>query len=66
VRVLLDECLPRKLRRHLPGHVVKTVPELAAQDSRYSSLAPLLPQVEAALPTLRAGDVLTIDALATP
>jgi hypothetical protein len=28
VRVLLDECTPRKLRRELPGHTVRTVPEL--------------------------------------
>jgi hypothetical protein len=28
VRVLLDECLPRKLKQHLPGHQVSTVPEM--------------------------------------
>lgn len=27
MRVLLDECLPRKLRRELPGHEVRTVVE---------------------------------------
>ena len=27
MRVLLDECLPARLRRDLPGHDVKTVPE---------------------------------------
>jgi hypothetical protein len=27
VRVLLDECLPRKLGRELPGHAVSTVSE---------------------------------------
>jgi hypothetical protein len=27
MRVLLDECLPRKLKRLLPGHEVRTVPE---------------------------------------
>lgn len=27
MRVLLDECLPRQLRRTLPGHQVRTVPE---------------------------------------
>jgi hypothetical protein len=27
VRVLRDECLPRRLRRELPGHDVLTVPE---------------------------------------
>ena len=27
MRVLLDECLPKKLKRSLAGHEVKTVPE---------------------------------------
>ena len=28
MRVLLDECLPRKLKNTLPGHQVRTVPEM--------------------------------------
>ena len=28
MRVLLDECLPRKLKQHLVGHNVPTVPEM--------------------------------------
>ncbi|MSR64308.1 MAG: hypothetical protein EXS18_00820 [Verrucomicrobiae bacterium] len=28
MRVLLDECLPRRLRRGLPGHEVKTTVEM--------------------------------------
>lgn len=28
MRVLLDECVPRKLRGEFPGHDVKTVPEM--------------------------------------
>src|SRR5271170_868607 len=27
MRVLLDECLPARLRRNLPGHDVQTVPQ---------------------------------------
>ena len=27
MKVLLDECLPRKLKDHLPGHECHTVPE---------------------------------------
>ena len=27
MRVLLDECVPRPLKRHIPGHDVTTVPE---------------------------------------
>jgi predicted nuclease of predicted toxin-antitoxin system len=26
MRVLLDECLPARLREHLPGHEIQTVP----------------------------------------
>jgi hypothetical protein len=29
MRVLLDECVPRALRRELPGHEVRTVAEAA-------------------------------------
>ena len=28
MRLLLDECVPRHLRRELPGHEVRTVPEM--------------------------------------
>lgn len=28
MRILLDECLPRRLKRDLRGHEVRTVPEL--------------------------------------
>jgi hypothetical protein len=28
MRIPLDECLPRKLRQHLPGHFVRTVPQM--------------------------------------
>ena len=28
MKVVLDECLPRKLKRALPGHDVATVPEM--------------------------------------
>jgi len=27
MRILLDECLPRKLKKDLPGHEARTVPE---------------------------------------
>lgn len=27
MKLLLDECLPRKLKNHLPGHECQTVPE---------------------------------------
>ncbi len=28
MKILLDECLPRRLKQHLPGHAVSTVPEM--------------------------------------
>ncbi|HYO49894.1 MAG TPA: DUF5615 family PIN-like protein [Chloroflexia bacterium] len=28
MRILLDECLPRKLKNYLPEHEVKTVPQM--------------------------------------
>ncbi len=28
MRLLLDECVPRRLRRELPNHEVRTVPEM--------------------------------------
>ena len=28
MRILLDECVPRRLRRHLQGHDVRTAPEM--------------------------------------
>jgi hypothetical protein len=27
MKLLLDECLPRKLKNHIPGHECRTVPE---------------------------------------
>lgn len=32
MRVLLDACVPRRLRRQLPGHEVRTVPEMGWGD----------------------------------
>jgi len=38
VRVLLDECLPRRLKRDLVGHDVRTVPEMGWASKRNSEL----------------------------
>jgi predicted nuclease of predicted toxin-antitoxin system len=38
VRVLLDECLPRKLKRFLPGHEVWTVSERGWSGKRNGDL----------------------------
>jgi predicted nuclease of predicted toxin-antitoxin system len=38
VKVLLDECLPRRLRQHLPGHDVSTVPEMGWAGTKNGAL----------------------------
>jgi predicted nuclease of predicted toxin-antitoxin system len=38
VRVLLDECLPRRLKRDLVGHDVRTVPEMGWASRRNTEL----------------------------
>ncbi len=38
MRVLLDECTPRKLRRELPGHHVSTVTEQGWSGTRNGAL----------------------------
>lgn len=38
MRVLLDECLPRRLRGELPGHDVRTVPEAGWAGARNGEL----------------------------
>ena len=30
MRILLDECVPRRFRRQLQGHEVRTLPEMVA------------------------------------
>lgn len=41
MRVLLDECLPRKLKSELVGHEVKTVPEMGWASKKNSDLLAL-------------------------
>ena len=38
MRVLLDECVPRRLRRELPGHEVKTAAEMGWSGTRNRAL----------------------------
>jgi len=42
VRLLLDECVPRPLKRELPGHDVRTVGELGWSSKRNSELLALM------------------------
>jgi len=41
-RVLLDECVPRKLRRELPGHDVRTVVEMGRDGTKNGALVTAL------------------------
>ena len=41
MRVLLDECLPRRLKRELVGHGVSTVPEMGWASKRNGELLAL-------------------------
>lgn len=38
MNVLLDECLPRRLKRELPGHAVSTVPEMGWAGTKNGAL----------------------------
>lgn len=38
MRVLLDECLPRRLKRELVGHDVRTAPEMGWASTRNGNL----------------------------
>jgi hypothetical protein len=104
MRVLLDECLPKKLKREIVGHEIVTVPEqgwagtkngellrlaavefdvfitidqnltaqqnlnkislaiivLSSPSNRLDVLKPLMPKVQEALATIKAGDVVVI------
>jgi hypothetical protein len=42
MRVLLDECLPRRLRSHFPGHDVHTVPEMGWAGKKDAELLSLM------------------------
>lgn len=107
MRILLDECVPRRLRREFPGHEVHTVPEMGwsgkkngdllrlltgqsfevlltvdqsirhqqnlqaagvavlvfvAPSNRLADLVPLVPSAQAALVSIKPGDVVEITA----
>jgi PIN like domain len=42
MRILLDECVPRKLRRELPGHDVRTVTEMGWSRQKDKDLLALM------------------------
>jgi hypothetical protein len=42
MRILLDECIPRRLRQELPGHNVHTVPEMGWSGKKNGELLQLM------------------------
>lgn len=42
MKILIDECLPRKLKQELPGHDVKTVPEAGWAGAKNGALLRLM------------------------
>jgi predicted nuclease of predicted toxin-antitoxin system len=42
MKILLDECLPRKLKRELIGHEVRTVPEMGWSGKKNGPLLDLM------------------------
>lgn len=108
IRILLDECLPKKLKRELRDYSVATVQEmgwsgkkngelmglardhfdifltadqnlqyqqnlayasigvviLVAPSNRIEALAPLMPKVNTAIASIKAGDIVSIEAKA--
>ena len=44
MRVLLDECVPRRLKRDLPGHDTRTAPEMGWASKRNGDLLRLAQQ----------------------
>jgi predicted nuclease of predicted toxin-antitoxin system len=42
MKILIDECLPRKLKQELPGHEVKTVPEMGWASKKNGELLRLM------------------------
>lgn len=66
MRVLLDECVPSRLRQELSEHDVRTVPEpnfpiavivLLARRNKLEFLRPLMPEVRRVLSEVRPGEV---------
>jgi len=45
MRILLDECLPRKLKRELPDHDVSTVPEMGWASIQNGALLALMESI---------------------
>jgi hypothetical protein len=42
VRILLDECVPRRVRDELPGHDVRTVPDMGWSGKKNGELLKLM------------------------
>ena len=67
MRLLLDECLPKDLAHELPGHGVKTVPQVGwASISNGKRLVHILPFTPEILRRLAAFRPANVDAFSQP
>lgn len=68
MKLLLDECTPKRLKLDFSGHAVQqhlpnfpiAIVILTARSNRYSELRVLVPKVEEALPGIKPGDVVRV------
>jgi hypothetical protein len=61
MRLLLDECVPGRLRLALPAHQVSTVARMDARSNELKDLLPLVPPLEEVLVNLRRGHFIRVD-----
>ena len=64
MRLLLDESVPYRFRRALPGHEVRTVVEMGwsgVKNDELSALLPLVPALERVLASLEPRSYVRVD-----
>lgn len=60
MKLLLDECIDRRLAHELPGHFVRTVPQMGWATIKNGRLLRLAVPLLAALPRMKRGKILVI------
>lgn len=60
MRILLDECIDRRLSRGFVDFEVKTVPQMGWAGTRLADLQPLVPLILEAIPIAPKGQATTI------
>lgn len=60
MKVLLDECVTRKLKRDFQGHEIYTVEEAGLKGLKNEALYPIMNQALDALKQIKSGEVIII------